>query len=65
MKTSLKSKIALVVIIAGLSFSCKTKDATPVNENATYEADSTGTTIDSAQTPVDTTTVDTTKTVTP
>ena len=65
MKTSLKSKIAIVVVIAGLSFSCKTKDTTPVDENTTYETDSTATTIDSTQAPVDTTTVDTTKTVTP
>lgn len=62
---SLKLKIAIVVVIAGLSFSCKTNDTVPGTENKTYETDSTATTIDSAATPIDSTTIDTTKTNTP
>ncbi|MEZ0129759.1 hypothetical protein AB9T88_08335 [Flavobacterium sp. LBUM151] len=69
MKTLIKSKIALLVVIAGLSFSCKKTDTVPAD--ATY--DSTDTTVDSinaavdtTMVPTDTTTVrDTTTTATP
>ncbi|KUJ62403.1 hypothetical protein AR687_08070 [Flavobacteriaceae bacterium CRH] len=43
MKTRIKSKIALLVVIAGLSFSCKKTDTIPAD--STY--DSTATTVDS------------------
>jgi len=70
MKTRIKSKIALLVLLAGLSFSCKKTDTIPAD--STY--DSTDTTVDSinaaavdtTMVPSDTTTVkDTTTTVTP
>ncbi len=43
MKTLIKSKIALLVVIAGLSFSCKKTDTIPAD--STY--DSTDTSVDS------------------
>jgi hypothetical protein len=65
MKTSIKTKLALVVVLAGLAFSCKKNE--PVPADTAYEVDSTETTIDSVQTPIDTTTttVDTTVTTPP
>lgn len=60
MKTLIKSKIAFLFILIGLSFSCKKNETVPADTN-TY-ADSTETAIDSVNTMVDTTTatVDTT-----
>jgi hypothetical protein len=52
MKTLIKSKIALLVILAGLSFSCKKTDTIPAE--TTY--DSTDTTVDSINATVDSTT---------
>lgn len=52
MKTLIKSKIALLLILAGLSFSCKKNDTVPAE--TTY--DSTDTTVDSINATVDTTT---------
>lgn len=62
MKTSFKSKIAVVVLIAGLSFACKKNDTMPTESTTTYETDSVTTTIDSVDTQIlpDTTIVDTT-----
>ncbi|OXB00901.1 hypothetical protein B0A72_19240 [Flavobacterium pectinovorum] len=70
MKTLIKSKVALLVILAGLAFSCKKTDTVPAD--STY--DSTDTTVDSinaaavdtTMVPTDTTAVkDTTATTTP
>jgi hypothetical protein len=49
MKTLIKTKIALLVLVAGLSFSCKKTDTVPAD--STY---------DSTEVAVDTTTIDTT-----
>lgn len=59
MKTLIKSKIAFLFILIGLSFSCKKNDTIPADN--TY-VDSTETTIDSLDTTVDSTSaiVDTT-----
>lgn len=48
MKTLIKTKIALLVVIAGLSFSCKKTDTVPAE-----------TTYDSTEVAVDSTTIDT------
>jgi hypothetical protein len=71
MKTLFKSKLALLAIVAVLSFSCKKNATVPAD---TY-TDTTETTVDSVTTPIDTTTInadttqrvrtDTTKTTTP
>lgn len=70
MKTLIKTKIALLVLLTGLAFSCKKTDTVPAD--GTY--DSTDTTVDSinaaavdtTMVPADTTTVkDTTTTATP
>lgn len=60
MKTLIKTKIALLVVVAGLSFSCKKTDT--VSGDATYDstnvaADTTMTTIDTTTVPQDTTTM--------
>lgn len=55
MKTLIKSKIVLLVVLAGLSFSCKKTDTVPAD--TTY--DSTDTTVDSINATIDTTTVPT------
>ena len=52
MKTLIKSKIALLVVLAGLSFSCKKTDTIPAD--STY--DSTDTAVDSINATVDSTT---------
>jgi len=52
MKTIIKSKLAFLVIIAGLSFSCKKNDTAPVDG---YPNDTTQTTVDSVNTSIDTT----------
>jgi hypothetical protein len=59
MKTLIKSKIAFLFILIGLSFSCKKNDTIPADN--TY-VDSTETTIDSLDTTIDSTSaiVDTT-----
>jgi hypothetical protein len=51
MKTLIKTKIALLVLVAGLSFSCKKTDTVP----ADADYDSTAVTVDS--TAIDTTNV--------
>ncbi|WP_264537895.1 hypothetical protein [Flavobacterium sp. N1736] len=53
MKTRIKSKIALLVLLAGLSFSCKKNETVPAE--TTY--DSTTTTVDSMNTTIDSTSV--------
>jgi len=53
MKTLIKSKLVLLVILTVLSFSCKKNETVPAD---TY-TDSTETTIDSVTTPIDTTTI--------
>ncbi|MGO4771272.1 hypothetical protein ACEN2I_06385 [Flavobacterium sp. W22_SRS_FK3] len=53
MKTLVKTKIALLVVIAGLSFSCKKTDTIP----ADTAYDSTEVTVDTAMTTIDTSTV--------
>lgn len=52
MKTRIKSKIALLVVLAGLAFSCKKTDTVPGDSMN----DSTDTTVDSINASVDTTT---------
>jgi PBP1b-binding outer membrane lipoprotein LpoB len=65
MKTSMKSKIALVMLVAGLSFACKKNETAPVDENKVYD-DTTTTAVDTMNTmSADTTMVDSAKTVTP
>jgi hypothetical protein len=54
MKTLFKSKLALLVLAAGLAFSCKKNEPAPVD---TYDVDTTQTTVDSVNTTVDTATV--------
>ncbi|WP_428229391.1 hypothetical protein [Flavobacterium sp.] len=62
MKTSFKSKMALLFILIGLSFSCKKKEPIPADTNTyvdstTTAIDSVNTTVDSTSAIVDTTTV--------
>lgn len=65
MKTSMNSKIALVLLAAGLSFACKKNETVPVDENNVYE-DTTMTAVDTMNTmPADTTMADSTKTAAP
>jgi hypothetical protein len=54
MKTLFKSKLALLVIVAGLAFSCKKNDTVPAD--GMNDVDTTQTTVDSVNTTVDTTT---------
>lgn len=66
MKTRIKIKIALLVLVAGMSFSCKKADTVPAD--ATYDStaitvDSTA--IDTTNVPQDTTTVITDTTAVP
>jgi hypothetical protein len=70
MKTLFKTKLALLVIVTGLLFSCKKNETVPAD---TY-TDTTETMVDTVTTPIDTTTInadtarvktDTTKTTTP
>jgi hypothetical protein len=59
MKTLIKTKIALLVVIAGLSFSCKKTDTVPADtayDSTEIAVDSTTTTIDTANVTADTTT---------
>ena len=56
MKTLIKTKIALLVLVAGLSFSCKKTDTVPAD--STY--DSTAVTVDSTTIDATTVTPDTT-----
>jgi len=58
MKTLFRSRAALLIIVAGLAFSCKKNDNAPA-DNYTGEGDSTETTIDSVDTSIDTTTTNT------
>lgn len=53
MKTLIKTKIAMLAVVAGLSFSCKKTDTVPAD-----------TTYDSTEVAVDTTTIDTANVVT-
>nr|WP_294932579.1 hypothetical protein [uncultured Flavobacterium sp.] len=60
MKTLIKTKIALLVVIAGLSFSCKKTDTVPAD--STYDStdvaiDTTNTAMDTTNAAMDTTTV--------
>ncbi|TDW48794.1 hypothetical protein EV144_103311 [Flavobacterium sp. 270] len=65
MKTSFKTKLALVVAIAGLAVSCKKTETVPAE--TTYDADTTAVATDTMQTTMDTTatTIDTTATPAP
>jgi hypothetical protein len=56
MKTLSKSKLALLVLLAGLAFSCK-KNETTTTDGYTNDVDTTQTTVDSVNTTVDSTTV--------
>ncbi|WP_456311760.1 hypothetical protein [Pseudomonas shirazensis] len=55
MKTLIKSKIVLLVVLAGLAFSCKKTDTIPADTSY----DSTQTAVDSADATIDTATVTT------
>lgn len=60
MKTLIKTKIALLVLVAGLSFSCKKTDTVPADttyDSTAVTVDSTA--IDTTNVPQDTTTVTT------
>ncbi|WP_123890409.1 hypothetical protein [Flavobacterium frigidimaris] len=57
MKTLFKTKLALLIIVTGLLFSCKKNETVPAD---TY-TDTTGTAVDSVTAPIDTTTIDTTR----
>ncbi|MBZ4041054.1 hypothetical protein [Flavobacterium hibisci] len=66
MKTRIKTKIALLVLVAGLSFSCKKADTVPAD--ATYDSTAVAvdsTAIDTTNVPQDTTTVITDTTAVP
>ncbi|QSW88741.1 hypothetical protein J0383_21190 [Flavobacterium endoglycinae] len=54
MKTLLKTKIALLLVLAGLAFSCKKNETT---NSDSYENDSISNTVDTVGPEVDTTTV--------
>ncbi|WP_276381171.1 hypothetical protein [Flavobacterium sp. H4147] len=54
MKTLLKTKIALLLVLAGLAFSCKKNETTNTDS---YENDSISNTVDTVGPEVDTTTV--------
>ncbi|WP_264538202.1 hypothetical protein [Flavobacterium sp. N1736] len=54
MRTQIKLKAALFILLAGLSFSCKKNENAPA-DNYTNEADTTQETIDSVGTTPDTT----------
>lgn len=54
MKTLFKSKLALLVIVAGLAFSCKKNETVPADTYPT-DVDTTEATIDSVDTSSDTT----------
>ncbi|WP_281233065.1 hypothetical protein [Flavobacterium gelatinilyticum] len=56
MKTLLKTKIALLILLAGLAFSCKKNETTTTDS---YENDSIQNTVDTIGPEVDTTTIDT------
>ncbi|MNQ47183.1 hypothetical protein D3C85_610190 [compost metagenome] len=56
MKTLFKSKLALLVLLTGLAFSCKKNETVPADDY-TNDVDTTQTTIDSVNTTIDTTTV--------
>lgn len=59
MKTLIKTKIALLVVVAGLSFSCKKTDTVPADtayDSTEVAVDSTTTTLDTANVTTDTTT---------
>lgn len=60
MKTQIKTKVALVVLLAGLAFSCKKNESTTTES---YENDSIQNTIDTVGPEVDTVNMDTTETV--
>lgn len=60
MKTLLKTKIAMLILLIGLTFSCKKNDTTTL-ENQAY-ADSTKAIIDTVGPDVDTMTTDTIRT---
>ncbi len=65
MKTSFKTKLALVIMIAGLAVSCKKTETVPAETS--YDADTATVVTDTMQTPMDTTatTIDTTATPAP
>ena len=54
MKTLFKSKIALVIMVAGLALSCKKNETAPADDY-TNDVDTTETTIDSVSTTTDST----------
>jgi len=54
MKTLLRTKIALLLVLAGLAFSCKKNETTNTDS---YENDSISNTVDTVGPEVDTTTV--------
>jgi hypothetical protein len=54
MKTLLRSKAALLIIVAGLAFACKKNETAPADNY--NETDTTQTTVDSVETTIDSTT---------
>jgi len=56
MKTLFKTKAALLILIAGLAFSCKKNETVPA-DNYTNEADTTQATVDTINSKSDTTKV--------
>lgn len=60
MKTQIKTKVALVVLLAGLAFSCKKNESTTIES---YENDTIQNTMDTVGPEVDTINMDTTTTV--
>lgn len=62
MKHLLKLKIAMLVLLIGMAFSCK-KTETNTLESTTYDTDSTQTAIDTVGPEVDTTAADTSGTI--
>lgn len=61
MKTQIKLKVAFLLLLAGLAFSCKKNESTTIDS---YENDSIQNTIDTVGPEVDTINMDTTTTVT-
>lgn len=65
MKINLKSGFAVLLVLAGLSISCKKNETVPAETNDTY-ADSSAVVADTISTvPADTVGTDTSKTMTP
>lgn len=53
MKKLLKTKMALLILLTGLAFSCKKNENTTIDSQSNYETDTTETTIDTVGPAVD------------